>query len=165
VYERIEAEPRRLREYLWVLWKYRWLCLTCFGFVFGSTVAAVIMLLPREYTAAVKIRVASQGSIQLQLTENVLRQEQADRVLHGSSVFTATQVAILKSRDLAERVIRSRRLSSNEASRSGRRAGRVIPSARLEGVPRRDHGVERRAGCPRGPRRINRPVHEIPRRV
>ena len=40
----IDAEfsgaPRHLREYLWVLHKYRWLAATCFGLTFGLTVSS-----------------------------------------------------------------------------------------------------------------------------
>jgi len=114
IYEGADAEPRHLREHFRVLWKYRWLCVTAFGLVFGLTLT-VTMLQPRQYSAAVKIRVPSQAPIQLQLTENVLREEQPDQVLNGASVFTSTRVAMLKSRDLAERVIRSHHLSEDAA--------------------------------------------------
>ena len=108
-----EGNAWNLRDYLWVLWKYRWLGAACFALVCGGAVAATV-LMPRQYAATAKVRVTSQGPIQLQLAENVLRDEN-DRVVNGALVFTATQIAILQSRDLAERVIRGHRLTESAA--------------------------------------------------
>ena len=33
-----EAPPRHLRDYLWVLYKYRWLAAACFGLTLGLAV-------------------------------------------------------------------------------------------------------------------------------
>ena len=73
------------------------------------------VLSPRLYTAATQLQVARQSPIQLRLEGNVLDLEQNERNVNGSSSFLATQVAMLESRDLAERVIRTRRLADNEA--------------------------------------------------
>ena len=52
--------------------------------------------------------------MQTERTKNVLRVGDEDRSVSGSSSFLSTQVAVLKSRDLAERVIRSEHLAENE---------------------------------------------------
>ena len=115
VYEAEYTEiPRRsLRDYLRVLYKYRWLAATCFGLTLGIDVLLTV-LTPRLYTAATRLQVARQRPIQLQLSENVLNLEESDRTVNGVSSFLATQVAALKSRDLAERVIRGQRLAQND---------------------------------------------------
>jgi succinoglycan biosynthesis transport protein ExoP len=109
-----EIPRRSLRDYLRVLYKYRWLAATCFGLTVGIAVLLTV-LTPRLYTAATRLQVSRQGQIQLQLSENVLNVEDSDRNVNGVSSFLATQVAALKSRDLAERVIRGQRLAQNEA--------------------------------------------------
>ena len=109
-----EPPPRHVRDYLRVLYKYRWLAATCFAMIFGLTVV-VTLLTPRLYTAATRLQVARQSPIQLRLEGNVLDLEGSERTATGASSFLATQVATLKSRDLAERVIRSSRLGENEA--------------------------------------------------
>ena len=109
-----EAPPRHVRDYVRVFYKYRWLAAACFALVVGATVL-VTVLSPRLYTAATQLQVARQSPIQLRLEGNVLDLEQNERNVNGSSSFLATQVAMLESRDLAERVIRTRRLAENEA--------------------------------------------------
>jgi succinoglycan biosynthesis transport protein ExoP len=108
-----EAPARHPRDYLRVLYKYRWLATTCFGLVFGATLL-LTLLTTRTYTATTRLQVERESSIQLRLKENVLNLDDSDRTVNGTSSFLATQVATLQSRDLAERVIRSRRLSENE---------------------------------------------------
>jgi capsular exopolysaccharide synthesis family protein len=110
----IDAAPRHLRDYLWILHKYRWLAAACFGLVVGFSVF-VTLLTPRLYGASTRLQMARQSPIQLRLDENVLRVDDSDRNVNGSSSFLATQVAVLRSRDLAERVIRSQRLADNDA--------------------------------------------------
>jgi len=114
----IDAEfseaPRHLREYLWVLHKYRWLAATCFGLTFGLTIFATL-LTPRLYSASTRLQLARQSPIQLRLEGNVLRLADGDPSANGAATFLSTQVAALQSRDLAERVIRSRGLADNEA--------------------------------------------------
>ena len=61
-----EAPPRHLREYLWVLLKYRWLVLTSFGLTVGLTIL-ITLLTPRLYTASTRLQLASQSPIQLRL--------------------------------------------------------------------------------------------------
>ena len=56
-----------------------------------------------------------ESPIQLQLDQNVLRGDDSDRNVNGSSSFLATQVEALKSRDLAERVIRQHQLATSDA--------------------------------------------------
>src|SRR5262249_26186695 len=112
--EFVDVRGRHLREYLWILYKYRWLAATCFGVVFG--LACVFTLLAgRVYTATTRLQVTSQSPIQLQLEENVLRSDDPDRTVNGTSSFLSTQVEALKSRDLSERVIRQHDLGQNES--------------------------------------------------
>jgi len=109
-----EAPPRHLRDYLWVLQKYRWLAAICFGLTLGVTVL-VILVTPRRFTASTRLQVARQSPIQLRLEDNVLRVADADQNAGGGTTFIATQVAALQSRDMAERVIRGQRLAANPA--------------------------------------------------
>ena len=126
----IDAEfseaPRHLREHLWVLHKYRWLAATCFGLTFGLTVFATL-LTPRLYTASTRLELARQSPIQLRLEGNVLRLDDGDPSANGAATFLSTQVAALQSRNLAERVIRSRGLADSEAflDPGSRRRGRL----------------------------------------
>ena len=127
-----EAPSRHLRDYLRVVYKYRWLACTCFGLTLGLTVF-VTLLTPRTYTATTRLQVTRQSPIQLQLEENVLRVDENDRNVNGTSSFLGTQVAVLQSRDLAERVIRRHRLAENEAflqPRAGR-SGLLTVSGRI----------------------------------
>lgn len=114
----IDAEfseaPRHLRDYFRVLYKYRWLAVTCFGVVVGLT-ALVTLLTPRRYTATTRLQMIRQPPIRLRLEDNVLRFDDEEGGAGTASNFIATQVAVLQSRDLAERVIRGRHLSDNDA--------------------------------------------------
>jgi polysaccharide biosynthesis transport protein len=110
----VDVKRRHLREYLWILHKYRWLAATCFGVVFGLT-CVFTLLAGRVYTATTRLQVTSQSPIQLQLDQNVLRSDDSDRTVNGTSSFLSTQVEVLKSRDLAERVIRQHELGQNDA--------------------------------------------------
>jgi succinoglycan biosynthesis transport protein ExoP len=112
--EFVDVRGRHIRDYLWILYKYRWLAATCFGVVFGLT-CLYTLLTPRVYTATTRVQVTRQSPIQLQLEENVLRGDDSDRLVNGSSSFLATQVQALKSRDLAERVIRQHQLAESDA--------------------------------------------------
>jgi len=85
----------------------------------------VTALSSRLYTAATRLQVARQSPIQLRLEGNVLDLEQSERNVNGSSSFLATQVAMLQSRDLAERVIRTRHLAENERSCTPARSAAV----------------------------------------
>jgi len=108
-----EVPPRHLRDYLVVLYKYRWLAAACVGLSLGAAVVLTV-LSPRLYTATVRLQVSRESAIQLQLSESVLNLEGNDRTVNGISSFLATQVAALESRDLAERVIRRRRLATED---------------------------------------------------
>src|SRR5262245_24022225 len=89
--EFVDVRGRHMREYLWILYKYRWLAATCFGAVFGLTCLATL-LSSRVYTASTQLQVTRESPIQLQLQENVLRGDDSDRTVNGSSSFLATQV-------------------------------------------------------------------------
>lgn len=121
-----------VREYLRILYKYRWLAGTCFGLTLALAVL-MTLLTARTYVATTRLQVARSSPIQLQLQENVLRVGEDDRNVSGSSSFLATQVAVLKSRDLAERVIRAHRLDQNDAfvNPKGGRAGLLSVGGRL----------------------------------
>src|SRR5437773_2289280 len=106
-----EVPARHLRDYLRLLYKYRWLAATCLALTLGLALL-VTLVTTRLYTASTRLQLARQSPIQLQLQENVLH---LDESVNGTSSFLATQVATLKSRDLAERVIRSERLATDEA--------------------------------------------------
>jgi len=117
-YDYVEAEfsevrRRQARDYLRILYKYRWLAASLFVVTFGLTVL-VTLLTPRLYTAATRLQLQREGPIQLQLEDNVVDLDGTDRNVNGASSFLATQVATLKSRDLAERVIRTHDLARNE---------------------------------------------------
>jgi succinoglycan biosynthesis transport protein ExoP len=107
-----EPPPHHLRDYLRVLAKYRRLAATCFGVTLGITVLFTT-LTPRLYTATTRLQVARRAPIQLRLQDNVRRLDDGDEVAAAS--FLATQIASLQSRDLADRVIRGRRLAEDEA--------------------------------------------------
>ena len=92
--EFVDVRRRHLREYLWILYKYRWLAATCFGVVFGLT-CVFTLLAGRVYTATTRLQVTSQSPIQLQLDQNVLRDDDKDRTVNGTSSFLATQVEVL----------------------------------------------------------------------
>ncbi|MCW5890543.1 MAG: polysaccharide biosynthesis tyrosine autokinase [bacterium] len=101
-----DAPPRHLRDHLRVLVKYRWLAGTLCGLVLGATVLWTLAT-PRQYAATARLQVTRESPIQLRLAENVLDLEGQDRAVGGGSSFLATQVAVLQSRDLAERVLRT----------------------------------------------------------
>src|SRR6266480_2431697 len=103
--------PRHLRDYLSVLHKYRWLAIACFGATVGLTIL-VTLLTPRLYTASTRLQVAPQSPIQLRLDGNVIRVPDGDRDANRLMAFVSAQAAALKSRDLAERVIRRRGLGA-----------------------------------------------------
>jgi succinoglycan biosynthesis transport protein ExoP len=109
-----DAPSRHLRDYLRVVYKYRWLAATCCALTVGL-VGLVTLLTPRSYTAATRLQVARQSPIQLRLQENVLAVDDGDHGGNGASSFLATQVAVLKSRDLAERAIRTHGLADKAA--------------------------------------------------
>src|SRR6185369_6554854 len=109
-----DAGSPHLRDYVRVLYKYRWLAAVCFGVTFGLTVV-VTFLSPQLYSAATRLQVSRESPIRLRLEDNVLDLDDSDRTVNGTSSFLATQVAALKSRDLAERVIRNHRLMELDA--------------------------------------------------
>src|SRR5438874_3433746 len=134
--------PRHLRDYLSVLHKYRWLAIACFGVTVGLTIL-VTLLTPRLYTASTRLQVARQSPIQLRLDGNVIRVPEGDRDANGVMTFVSAQAAALKSRDLAERVIREHGLATNEAFLDPRPRRRGL-RALAEAMPRlvRPRGLE-----------------------
>src|SRR5437667_157122 len=126
--------PRHLRDYLSVLHKYRWLAVACFGVTVGLTIL-VTLLTPRLYTASTRLQVARQSPIQMRLDGNVIRVPDGERDANGVMTFVSAQAAALKSRDLAERVIREHGLATNEAflDPRPRRHGPGVPRAPARG--------------------------------
>jgi succinoglycan biosynthesis transport protein ExoP len=121
--EYVDTTTLHLRDYLRVLYKYRWLAATCFGVTLALALLATL-LTTRTYVATTRLQIAKQSPIQLQLQENVLKVDGSERGADGTSTFLSTQVAILHSRDLAERVIREQRLEEKDAFNDpGARAG------------------------------------------
>ena len=114
-----------------MLYKHRRLAAACFA---GCVVAALIItvLTPRTYTASAQIQVARSSPIKLQLKDNVLDLDETERILNGASSFLSTQVQALRSRDVAERAIRTFRLAENPAfveSAAGGAALAAVPIA------------------------------------
>src|SRR5579884_2801878 len=114
-----DAPGRGLRDRVRVLIKYRWVAGASFVAVFGLA-AAVTFFLPRKYAASTTLQISRQSPIQLRLEDNVLKLDDSDRVVNGASAFLATQVQVLQSRDLAERVIRTHHLADNPVFRHPR---------------------------------------------
>jgi len=148
-----EVPARHLRDYLRLLYKYRWLAATCLALTLGVALL-VTLLTTRLYTASTRLQMSRQSPIQLQLQENVLHLDESDRSVNGTSSFIATQVAALKSRDIAERVIRSEGLATDEAflhPGSGRKGllnltGNLVNLLRprgWDGAPATGSGAER----------------------
>jgi len=129
-----DGRPRHLREYLRVLYKRRRLAAACFGVTVGLAIL-VTVLLPRRYTASTRLEVERRSPIQLRLQDTVLR---LDDDHDAATTFVATQVAALQSRDLAERVIRGRRLASNPAFTDphGAQAGLLSAAGSIEDILR-----------------------------
>src|SRR6266481_5330342 len=143
----VDEAPRHLRDYLSVLHKYRWLAVACFGASVSLTIL-VTLLTPRLYTASTRLQVAPQSPIQLRLDGNVIRVPDGDRDANRLMAFVSAQAAALKSRDLAERVIRERGLATNEAFLDPRPRRRGL-GALADALPRlvRPRGLE---GAPAG---------------
>ena len=67
--------------------------------------------------------------IKLQLKDNVLDLDETERILNGTSSFLSTQVEALRSRDVAERAIRSFHLAENAAFTESDRSGAALAAA------------------------------------
>jgi capsular exopolysaccharide synthesis family protein len=100
-----DAPPRHLRDYLRILFRHRRLAATCFGATLGAAVLFTL-LSPRAYTSATRLQISRQSPIQLRLENSVRRLDDGETDANVAANFVSTQVAALKSRDLAERVIR-----------------------------------------------------------
>src|SRR2546429_2018534 len=103
-----------MRDSLSVLNMPLWFAMACFGAPVSLTIL-VTLLTPRLYTASTRLQVAPQSPIQLRLDGNVIRVPDGDRDANRLMAFVSAQAAALKSRDLAERVIREHGLATNEA--------------------------------------------------
>src|SRR2546430_14273232 len=148
--------PRHLRDYLSVLYKHRWLAIACFGATVGLTIL-VTLLTPRLYTASTRLQVASQSPIQLRFDGNVIRVPDGDRDANRVMAFVRAQAAALKSRDLAERVIREHGLATNEAFLDPRPRRRGL-GALADALPRlvRPRGLESAPAGSAAPEEIGR---------
>jgi polysaccharide biosynthesis transport protein len=128
--EAAEERPRRFGDYVGVVRRNACLILGCLGATLALTVI-VTFLMPRRYTASVRLQVSHHAPIQLHLEKNVLSVDDGDRTEHGDLAFLATHVAALQSRDLAERVIKRHGLASSPAFlEPGRRSTTVLPVPR-----------------------------------
>src|SRR5215831_12954375 len=109
-----EERPPHLRDYLAVITRHRRLVITCFA---ASVAFAMLvtLLMPRRWTASTRVQISRQSPIQLRLQQNVLSVDDTDHTERGALSFLATQVASLRSRDLAERVIHRHALDQNAA--------------------------------------------------
>jgi uncharacterized protein involved in exopolysaccharide biosynthesis len=110
-----EAEtPSHLRDYIAVVRRHFRLAVTCFAATLALAVIVTI-LMPRRYTASTRVQVGRQSAIQLRLQQNVISLDDGDRGERGALTFVGTQATALKSRDLAERVIKSYGLAESPA--------------------------------------------------
>ena len=66
-----DAPSRRLRDYVRIFYKYRWLASACFGLTLAATIL-VTLLTSRLYTAATRLQLSRESPIQLRLEGNVL---------------------------------------------------------------------------------------------
>src|SRR5256712_12762409 len=116
---------------------------------------------PRLYTASTRLQVARQSPIQLRLDGNVIRVPDGERDANGVMTFVSAQAAALKSRDLAERVIREHGLATNEAfldPRPRRRGLRALAEALPRLVrPRGSESAPAGSPVPPGPSRTSAP--------
>src|SRR5262245_16992715 len=108
--EFVDLPARRLRDHLRVLAAHRRLAWTV-GLSMFALVTVVTVLMPRWYTATMRIQVVHESPVQLRLQSNVLQVDESDRTVNGTSSFLQTQITALQSRDLAER--KSTRLNSS----------------------------------------------------
>src|SRR5205823_14370876 len=87
-----EVPARHLRDYLRLLYKYRWLAATCLALTLGVSLL-VTLVTTRLYTASTRLQLARQSPIQPQLQENVLRVDENDRSVNGRPTCTPAAVA------------------------------------------------------------------------
>lgn len=105
-----EAPARSLRDYLHLIVKYRWLAATAFSAILASAAVRTLMA-PKIFVASTKLEISKEAPIQLRLKDDVLN---LDESAGKGPRFFSTQIAILRSRDLAERVIRKQKLDESE---------------------------------------------------
>ena len=122
-----DAPPHHLRDYLRVLVRHRRLALGYFGATVGIA-ALFVLLSPRAYTAATRLQIARQSPIQLRLENSVRRLDDGENDATVAANFVSTQVAALKSRDLAERVIRRFDLMHNPTFLHPNTGAHVLPA-------------------------------------
>jgi len=168
-----EAPPRHLRDYVRVVYKYRWLAAGVLRVDFrrdGAGDGAVAAPLHRRDPAAGGASVTHPAPPRRQRASISSR---ASVAVNGSSSFLATQVAMLKSRDLAERVIRTRRLAEN-GGLSASRPGARWPARRRRAAAHDAASARRRQHAARARRRwrqrrrrdvrATRPLHALAHR-
>jgi len=105
-----EAPARSLRDYLYLLVKYRWLAATAFSAILAAATVRTLMA-PKIFVASTKLEISKEAPIQLRLKDDVLN---LDESAGKGPRFFSTQIAILRSRDLAEHVIRKQKLDESE---------------------------------------------------
>jgi capsular exopolysaccharide synthesis family protein len=120
-----EVPPRRLRDHLRVIWKHRRLGAACFAGCVGAALL-ISLLVPKTYSAAAQIQVGRTSQIKLQLKGNVLDLDETERILNGTSSFLTTQVEALRSRDVAERAIRTFHLAENASFLESNQSGAAL---------------------------------------
>jgi uncharacterized protein involved in exopolysaccharide biosynthesis len=110
----VDDAPRALRDYVMVLVKHRRLAAWWFG---GAIVLALLVTLvtPRRYTATTSIYLFQQPPIRLQLENSVVGRNAEPGGPDRAAVIIGTQVAALKSNDIAARVIERFDLAQDRA--------------------------------------------------
>jgi capsular exopolysaccharide synthesis family protein len=105
----VDMQPTesRLRHYWRILYRRRWVALSILAACIGFALIAS-MLTQRQYTATARIQIAREVAKVMNI-EGVENEEGAA----ASAEFYQTQYALLKSRSLAEAVVRSLGLSEN----------------------------------------------------
>jgi capsular exopolysaccharide synthesis family protein len=135
--------PRALRDYVMVLVKHRRLAAWCFAGTLALTMI-VTLVMPRRYTATTSIYLFQQPPIRLQLEHSVVGRNGDGSTVDRATVVIATQVAALKSNDVAARVIRRFDLE-NDRTFLGRRPPRDPDARRAFTLERYRKGLSVRA--------------------
>jgi capsular exopolysaccharide synthesis family protein len=127
----VEERARSLRDLLHVVRRHWRLAGAWFGITLALALLATL-LMPRRYTASTRLQVSRQSPIQLRLQSNVIGVDDGDRSEGASRSFLSTQVAALRSRDLADRVIRRNGLADDPAfldpARHATRTPALVPA-------------------------------------
>jgi polysaccharide biosynthesis transport protein len=102
------ARESILRHYWRIFWTRRWIVL---GIIVASVLVGIVtaMLSQRQYAATATLEIQREGARIIEGMEDVQPR------LGANQEFYQTQYALLQSRSLAERVVRSLRLAENDA--------------------------------------------------